>query len=90
MGQAAQLVSIAGEGPRLVEFFCAQTYWRDRHKLARGKVQQFKTMERALEAGERLAWRHAGVVVFSVRGNPEVDYWTEPRIIATHGDVPLA
>ena len=75
---------------RLVTIYCVQAYWRDREKLAKGRFQQFGTEAAARGAGKAAALRNAGVVVFSVRGSPEADYWEEPMVLAIHGEKPLA
>jgi len=79
-----------GAATNEVTVYCVQAYWRDREKLARGRFRQFAKEEAAIGAGKAAAIRNAGVVVFSVSGHPEADYWEEPVVIATFGDVPRA
>lgn len=82
-------VPIRGEpAPSRVTVYMVLTFWRDRHKLAFGKLDQFITLEAALKAGARASARHAGVVVLSVAGSPEFSLWDPPRVYAVHGDVP--
>lgn len=73
---------------KMLTFYCAQAFWRDRQKLAQGKFKQFRTEREATATAEIWAKRQVGVVVYAVTGNPEADYWNEPRIVATFGEVP--
>ena len=70
--------------------YCAQGFWRVRGRLERGQVHQFLDEARALEGGEIIAKSAPGVAVFSLTGEPDVDYWEEPKLLATWGDVPAA
>lgn len=70
--------------------YCAQGFWRVRGRLEGGQVHQFLDEPRALEGGEIIARSAHGVAVFSLTGEPDVDFWEEPRMIATFGDVPSA
>lgn len=70
--------------------YCAQPFWRRERGLEPGLVHQFMTEERARTGGEILAGSAAGVAVFSLTGEPDVDYWGEPVMIATFGDTPDA
>lgn len=72
----------------LTTHYCVQSYWRDRDKLARGKLQQFPNMEAALRAGRAQAHRWTAVQIYRVRGNAAVDYWEEPVTLAWHGEAP--
>jgi len=78
------------EEPRLslVTVYCVLSFWRDRHKLAAGKVQQFATLEPALKAARVQARRSPSVVVFSISGCAELDSWSAPHVLAVHGEVP--
>jgi hypothetical protein len=78
----------AQPAPSLTTVYCVLTFWRDRHKLAFGKLVQFTSLEAALKAGSRAAVRNAGVVVLSLTGSPEFSLWDPPRVFAVHGDVP--
>lgn len=69
--------------------YCAQPFWRRRHGLAGGVVHRFVTEERALSGGEILSRSADGVAVFSLTGEPDVDFWDEPQVIATFGSVPV-
>ena len=70
--------------------YCAQAFWRPRGRLEGGQVHQFLDEGRALEGGEILAKSAPGAAVFSLTGEPDVDYWEEPKLLATWGDVPAA
>lgn len=71
-----------------ITVYCVLTFWRDRHKLAFGKLVQYAALDTALKAGSRAAVRNAGVVVLSLTGCPEFSLWDPPRLYAVHGDVP--
>lgn len=68
--------------------YCAQPFWRRESGLAAGQVHQFMTEERARAGGEILAGSADGVAVFSLTGEPDVDYWSEPVMIVTFGETP--
>jgi hypothetical protein len=61
--------------------FLVQPYWFDGRRLARGPVEQYRTLAEARRAAERLYLNHAGVEVFSVSGNPEFDAWRDPEVV---------
>lgn len=68
--------------------YCAQPFWRRDRGLEPGLVHQFMTEERARAGGEILAGSAAGVAVFSLTGEPDVDYWGEPILIQIFGETP--
>lgn len=68
--------------------YCAQPFWRRQGRLEAGPAHQFLTEERAMIGGEILAGSADGAAVFSLTGEPDVDFWDEPVIIATFGDAP--
>lgn len=70
--------------------YCAQGFWWCDGCLRPGAVHQFLTRERATEGGEILARGAAGAAVYSLTGEPDVDYWDEPVILATFGDAPAS
>ena len=70
--------------------YCAQPFWRRQGHLMPGIVHEFRTEERALEGGEILAGAADGVAVFSLTGEPDIDLWGEPVMLATYGLVPNA
>ncbi len=70
--------------------YCVQTYSKKGRELAKGPLRQCGSSKEALAKGEDLSRRAAGVVVFSVEGDPTFDYWSEPRVLAEHGQVPPA
>lgn len=73
-----------------VTIYCVQPYWNDGRRLARGLPEQFTCRRKAVRAGRRAARRNCGAVVFSVRGDPEIEAWGEPRVISALGDLPWA
>lgn len=74
----------------LVTVFCVQAFWRDRAKLAKGRFEQFPSMESALRAGKAAALRAPAVVVYRVRGNAEAGFWEEPVVLAALGEAAQA
>lgn len=70
--------------------YCAQPFWRRQGRLEAGVVHEFHTSDRAMTGGEILAGSADGVAVFSLTGEPDVDYWDEPVMIAVFGDAPEA
>lgn len=81
-------IAIIDPEPSIVTVYCVQPFWWDRRKLSAGRLRQFKQEEDAVQAGLALSLKEVGVLVFSVTGNPEADYWEEPRLLASHGEVP--
>ena len=69
--------------------YCVQSYQKKGRGLTKGPMKQFGSSGDALSAGQSLCERSAGVVVFSVEGDPAFDYWGEPQVLATHGEVPV-
>lgn len=70
--------------------FCVITYGKKARKLEKGPLRQYGSEPDAVAAAEELARRVAGVVAFSVRGDPTFDFWEEPVVIKTWGEVPAA
>lgn len=68
--------------------YCAQAFWRSRRGLEPGVIHQFLNADRAIQGGKILAAGADGVAVFSLTGEPDVDYWDEPELIATYGSAP--
>ena len=71
-----------------VTFFTVQTVERRGKRLVTGPPRQFKTAAEALRTGERQSASSLGVVVLQVEGDPEFEDWSEPKVLATHGEVP--
>jgi hypothetical protein len=69
----------------LKTIYGVQPYWHDGRRLARGVPQQFRSRQEADRAAERLYENHAGVLIYSVTGNPEYDAWGEPCVLSTLG-----
>lgn len=68
--------------------YCAQAFWSRDQQLVGGVVHQFMTEERARAGGEILAGSAHGAAVFSLTGEPDVDFWDEPVLIQTFGQTP--
>lgn len=73
---------------RQVSVYCVQTYWRDRRGLAKGRFEQFGSMELALKAGKAASIKAAGVSVYLIKGYAGSEVWSDPRVIASYGSVP--
>ena len=71
-----------------VTFFTVQTVERRGKRLVTGQPRQFKTAAEALRNGERQSASSLGVVVLQIEGGPEFEDWGEPKVLATHGEVP--
>ena len=68
--------------------YCVQTYRGSRTRLALGALQQFGHSDEALQRAEEIKDRVAGCAVLRVRGDPSIDCWEEPEVLATFGLVP--
>ena len=68
--------------------YCAQGFWWRNGRREPGVVHQFLNEERAREGGEILSLSADAVAGFSLTGEPDVDFWEDPVIIARYGDVP--
>lgn len=68
--------------------YCVETFWRNAGKLERGQLRQFAQPALAEATAKDLAERVPGVLVYSVTGEPAIDFWDEPEVIARYGDVP--
>jgi hypothetical protein len=80
---------MAKEAARAMKtIYCAQAFWRRDGRLYGGPVHQFLTADRAVQGGEILAGSADGAAVFTLTGEPDVDYWDEPVILMTIGDAP--
>ena len=93
----AEVRAVYSPPTRRLTVYCVQVYWRDRVKLARGKLLQFGSAGEALEAGRTASVKAAGVAVFRLRGFVSADYMGDQEIdperfdkiiLATYGDVP--
>jgi hypothetical protein len=70
--------------------YCVQTYRRQGRQLEAGQLRQFADEATARTVGITLAGRAAGVVVYAISGEPETDFWDEPRLLSRHGDAPAS
>ena len=70
--------------------YCVQTYWRQGRRMEPGQLRQFAGEADARQVGKSLAVRMPGVLVYAITGEPEADFWDEPRLIARYGDAPSA
>lgn len=70
--------------------YLTQTFWRSGKRLEPGQQRQHLNEDRAREEGRRIAKAASGVVVFSVDGYPDEDYWEDPVVLETIGAVPVS
>lgn len=68
--------------------FCVQTYWRQGRRMEPGQLRQFAAEAEARSVGRSLSRRMPGVIVYSVTGEPEADFWDDALVIARYGDAP--
>lgn len=68
--------------------FCVQSFKRAGRQLLPERAAQFGSATEAVELGERLRPRSAGVIVYALRGDPEAEAWEEPEVFMAHGLVP--
>lgn len=68
--------------------FCVQPYQRSAGRLVKGHLRRLLSRDAAIRAARAHRGQAAGVVVYSVTGSAEADYWSEPLVIAQAGDVP--
>lgn len=68
--------------------FCVQPYVRSGGRLAKGHMRRLLSRDAAIRAARCMKGQAAGVVVYRVSGCWEVDFWSEPILIARAGDVP--
>lgn len=68
--------------------FCVQTYWRQGRRMEAGQLRQFAQEADARSVGKSLSGRMPGVLVYAITGEPEADFWDDPRVIARYGDAP--
>ena len=68
--------------------YCVQPFVQKGKKLVQGDLRQFKTEADARRVGENMAGRAVGVIVYEIEGDPEFEDWGEPKMLATHGEVP--
>lgn len=73
-----------------VTIYCVQSYWKDRRRLNTGDLRQFKDEAKARSHGERASRRQDGVLVYSLSGDPELDWWGKPTVLASYGETPLS
>ncbi len=71
-----------------VTVFCVQRFWRRGRDLVQGDLRRFRSETLARNAGAVASHHAVGVVVYQLRGEPEFDTWSEPKIIARYGITP--
>lgn len=68
--------------------YIVQPYWRQGRGFRLGKAMRFESESRARQQGAELHSQGHGVRVLAVEGEPVMDLWSEPRLLATYGEVP--
>jgi hypothetical protein len=69
----------------MVTVFRVQPFWRDGPRLEPSPPQDFTAKGQAWRAAQRVYERCAGVEIYELQGEPEFDYWAEPRLVARFG-----
>lgn len=72
-----------------ITIFGVQTFVAKGARLIAEVPRSAKTSEEALRLARNLASRKAGVIAFSACGEPEIDCFDDPIILAEHGRVPV-
>lgn len=70
--------------------YLTQTFWRSGKRLEPGQQRQHRNADHAHQQAHRLAQTASGVIVFSVEGYPDEDYWEEPVVLERIGAVPTS
>lgn len=68
--------------------YCVQPYVRSAGRLAKGHMRRLLSRDAAIRAARGCQGVAAGVVVYRVTGCWEVDFWSDPVLIARAGEVP--
>lgn len=68
--------------------FCVQPYVSTTLGLQPGHLRRLLSRDAAMRAARSERGAAAGVIVYSVTGSAEADYWREPVLIARAGAVP--
>jgi hypothetical protein len=71
-----------------VTLYYTQTFWWDGRKLAANVAKRHKKDEEARRAAELASHRNAGVIAYSVTGDPEWDDWSDMKVLVEIGEVP--
>lgn len=69
--------------------YCVQPYAKSAGRLVQGHLRRLLSRDAAIRAARAYRGAAAGVVVYSVTGCPEADFWGDPILIAASGDVPI-
>ena len=68
--------------------YCVQGFIRAGRELTPRAQRHYDSEEAAIVDARRLSERVAGVLVFSIEGDPKHDLWSEPTLIRKYGSVP--
>ncbi len=69
--------------------YFVQAYDRRGRKLAMGPLRQVDRADHAVRLGRRWSRRREGALAYCVSGEPELDWWDAPEILAVFGATPL-
>lgn len=72
-----------------VTVYCVETFGPSGRRQDPPRPIQFGDEVTARGEGKDQARRRAGVLVYSVDGDPVADIWQRPRIIARYGTAPI-
>lgn len=70
--------------------FCVQPFVVTASGLQPGHMRRLLSREAAMRAAKAERGNAAGVIVYSVTGSPEADYWRDPVLLAKAGAVPIS
>lgn len=68
--------------------YCVQDYAKDGEGFVRGRLREFGSMSEALDAMARRRVKRGGMVAFYVEGEPDFEWWSDPMVLASVGNVP--
>lgn len=71
-----------------VTIFCVETFGPSGRRLDPRRLSQHGDRPDAMAVARDEARRRAGVLVFSVTGDPFAGVWQEPQIVARYGKAP--
>lgn len=81
--------AIAGINLRMMRtIYCVQPYQRSDGRLVKDHMRRLLSRDAAIRAAQACKGLAVGVVVYRVTGSPEMDFWSDPVLIARAGDVP--
>jgi hypothetical protein len=68
--------------------YFVQAYGARGRKLTMGALRQVDRAEKAMRLGRRLSRKAEGAIAYRIRGEPELDWWEDPVVLARFGRTP--